>query len=385
MHSEWVHQVVDGPTFNSAQPPSGKEESTQAKGPKNLFFSFPVDKPDKVMSRTPDKKPSTSRESFPWGGEEENASGDDRKPAARDVSGGRGREQSSPSFSLGLSHDDDSDDDQPHGMVHQPPEPATEVLEKDGIGVVPAAEEMFHSFGNPPGFVGYHQHPMMQELMPPVAHGSPQPVASARSPASAAQFHVHQYSPHQQPPIHQASPAVPGYPYSSPHHAYPHPQAPPLPQPPLPQPPVPQFAAAAAAATRAQAARPAAGRRGGRRGGSRAGRARQGQRAPSQQQRPLLSPTAREIAAATSGRAQVALNIWYERLKELNAYRLKHGNCNVPQKWVQNTKLGIVRIKFVDIFGLCCSRVAHLLLLLTQSFGSGSISSAWRRSLWTTG
>jgi hypothetical protein len=55
-----------------------------------------------------------------------------------------------------------------------------------------------------------------------------------------------------------------------------------------------------------------------------------------------LVPSQREIYNATSCRAKLALETWYERLNELNAYKMRTGHCNVPQKWNENSKLGIV-------------------------------------------
>jgi hypothetical protein len=55
-----------------------------------------------------------------------------------------------------------------------------------------------------------------------------------------------------------------------------------------------------------------------------------------------LLPSQREVYNATSSRAKLALETWYERLNELNDYKMRTGHCNVPQKWDENSKLGIV-------------------------------------------
>jgi hypothetical protein len=85
-----------------------------------------------------------------------------------------------------------------------------------------------------------------------------------------------------------------------------------------------------------------------RRGGSRRTRTSRSQlvsfhTAGRQREQQLIVPTPGELALATTGRARIALDIWYQRLNELNQYRLENGDCNVPQKYEENPKLGIVR------------------------------------------
>jgi hypothetical protein len=55
-----------------------------------------------------------------------------------------------------------------------------------------------------------------------------------------------------------------------------------------------------------------------------------------------LVPSKREIEKAKTFRDKNALETWYERLNELNAYKTRFGHCNVPQKWEENEKLGFV-------------------------------------------
>lgn len=54
-----------------------------------------------------------------------------------------------------------------------------------------------------------------------------------------------------------------------------------------------------------------------------------------------LSPTQAEWKACTTPRMKEALNTWYERFRELHIYRQKHRDCNVPQKYSPNRKLGV--------------------------------------------
>lgn len=55
-----------------------------------------------------------------------------------------------------------------------------------------------------------------------------------------------------------------------------------------------------------------------------------------------IKPTPEEEKEASSERDKKALDIWYDRLNQLNAYKLEKGHCNVPQKYGKNPKLGIV-------------------------------------------
>ena len=67
-------------------------------------------------------------------------------------------------------------------------------------------------------------------------------------------------------------------------------------------------------------------------------------------QRPLLestillqmTPTAEELAEATTFRSRTALSNWYDRLRELYEYKAVHRDCLVPQKYPPNPALGIV-------------------------------------------
>ena len=54
-----------------------------------------------------------------------------------------------------------------------------------------------------------------------------------------------------------------------------------------------------------------------------------------------LKPSDEELAAAPNKRARDALFTWYERLNELYEYRDQHGDCNVPQQYPENRRLGI--------------------------------------------
>ncbi|CAB9503320.1 expressed unknown protein [Seminavis robusta] len=59
----------------------------------------------------------------------------------------------------------------------------------------------------------------------------------------------------------------------------------------------------------------------------------------------LLEPTSQELARATSAMAKKGLKSWYEKCKDLRAYKIKHGHCNVPTKhprlgiWVQQQRV----------------------------------------------
>jgi Helicase associated domain len=53
------------------------------------------------------------------------------------------------------------------------------------------------------------------------------------------------------------------------------------------------------------------------------------------------TPTQEELDATQSKRARDALHTWYERLAELYAYRRTHGDCNVPQQYEENRRLGV--------------------------------------------
>ena len=53
-------------------------------------------------------------------------------------------------------------------------------------------------------------------------------------------------------------------------------------------------------------------------------------------------PSHVELAEAPTPRARRAIETWYQRFNELIEYKEAHGNCNVPQKYEENTQLGIV-------------------------------------------
>lgn len=55
----------------------------------------------------------------------------------------------------------------------------------------------------------------------------------------------------------------------------------------------------------------------------------------------LPTPSGEELEAAQNKRARDALYTWYERLGELYMYKEEHGDCNVPQQYDKNRKLGI--------------------------------------------
>lgn len=60
-----------------------------------------------------------------------------------------------------------------------------------------------------------------------------------------------------------------------------------------------------------------------------------------------ITPSAEELAEATTFRSRSALNNWYDRLRELYEYKAIHNDCLVPQKYPQNPALGIVSLSFV--------------------------------------
>ena len=62
-----------------------------------------------------------------------------------------------------------------------------------------------------------------------------------------------------------------------------------------------------------------------------------------------LHPSDGELAQAPTPRARRAIETWYLRFNELIEYKEQNGDCNVPQKYEENTKLGIVSsVKVVD-------------------------------------
>jgi hypothetical protein len=56
-----------------------------------------------------------------------------------------------------------------------------------------------------------------------------------------------------------------------------------------------------------------------------------------------LSPTAEELSECSTQRSRSALLSWYDRLRDLYAYKEEHGDCMVPQKYTPNDALGTVR------------------------------------------
>jgi hypothetical protein len=54
--------------------------------------------------------------------------------------------------------------------------------------------------------------------------------------------------------------------------------------------------------------------------------------------------SAMENESAETDRARSAIHVWYQRFNELIDYCEEFGDCNVPQKYPPNQKLGIVRI-----------------------------------------
>lgn len=101
-----------------------------------------------------------------------------------------------------------------------------------------------------------------------------------------------------------------------------------------------------------------------------------------------LVPTPAEQATAISPRRQEALKNWYRRLNELYEYKLRFGDCNVPQKYTKNPKLGIVCILYSMSacieFGEIDSILSLLVCLSCAYYTcSGSISNAWKRNSWT--
>lgn len=56
----------------------------------------------------------------------------------------------------------------------------------------------------------------------------------------------------------------------------------------------------------------------------------------------IFYPTEEELKEATTRRSRNALLSWYDRLRDLYAYKEEHGDCMVPQKYEKNHALGIV-------------------------------------------
>jgi hypothetical protein len=54
-----------------------------------------------------------------------------------------------------------------------------------------------------------------------------------------------------------------------------------------------------------------------------------------------LTPSTAAVENAGTPRAQEALLTWYDRLKELHAFKQQYGHTNVPQKYSPNPKLGV--------------------------------------------
>jgi hypothetical protein len=52
-------------------------------------------------------------------------------------------------------------------------------------------------------------------------------------------------------------------------------------------------------------------------------------------------PSHDELSEAKTPRAKAALSVWYDRLADLQEYKILHGDCNVPQKYDENPALGI--------------------------------------------
>ena len=75
-----------------------------------------------------------------------------------------------------------------------------------------------------------------------------------------------------------------------------------------------------------------------------------------------LSDRTEELKEATTRRSNNALTSWYDRLKDLYAYKKETGNCMVPQKYPANHALGIVS-KIVRIL----SRLRTVLLTLFET------------------
>jgi hypothetical protein len=57
----------------------------------------------------------------------------------------------------------------------------------------------------------------------------------------------------------------------------------------------------------------------------------------------IYYPAEDELEEATTRRSRNALFSWYDRLRDLYDYGVKHGDCMVPQKYNDNHALGIVR------------------------------------------
>jgi hypothetical protein len=57
----------------------------------------------------------------------------------------------------------------------------------------------------------------------------------------------------------------------------------------------------------------------------------------------IYHPAEEELKEATTRRSRNALFSWYDRLRDLYDYGVKHGDCMVPQKYNDNHALGIVR------------------------------------------
>jgi len=55
-----------------------------------------------------------------------------------------------------------------------------------------------------------------------------------------------------------------------------------------------------------------------------------------------FQPSKQELEEATTQRSRNALFSWYDRLRDLYEYKLKHDDCIVPQKYPENHALGMV-------------------------------------------
>jgi hypothetical protein len=54
------------------------------------------------------------------------------------------------------------------------------------------------------------------------------------------------------------------------------------------------------------------------------------------------APSDEELRESQTPRSKLALKSWYDRFNELIEYMALHGDCNVPQKYEENPKLGVV-------------------------------------------
>jgi Helicase associated domain len=86
------------------------------------------------------------------------------------------------------------------------------------------------------------------------------------------------------------------------------------------------------------------------------------------------APSVAELEAERTERGKAAVVTWYERFNELVEYREVHGDCNVPQKYPPNPRLGIVSVKSatsLSVFRSFPSPRYHFLFAVGQQATDG--------------